>query len=204
MNVQPGQESSTRLNFIINSLQVGVGGASSLDKLSSQLGAHGGDELCKQVEQLRAPPAPTPASRKTKLLPAQVSNTPLRVEGPINAQARPSLCQGPGPFNAPPTVTVSTPGVMSLSRRPMETRLTGRRCRAVGAKEEVSWGSSDGPGLEPGATSASASASGAAAAAAAAEEGAGVSARVEEERVSWRESPVPEHRKLWAGVLQVG
>lgn len=83
----------------------------------------------------------------------------------------------------------------------MATRLTGRRCRAVAAKEEVNWGSSDGPGLELGATSASASASGAAAVAAAAEEGAGVAAGVEEAHVSCRESHVPEHLKLWAGVL---
>lgn len=73
---------------------------------------------------------------------------------------------------------------------------------AAAAKEEVSWSCSDGPGLEPAATSAATSASRAAAAAAGA--GAGVAAGVEAARVSCRESLVSEHLKLWAGALQVG
>lgn len=73
---------------------------------------------------------------------------------------------------------------------------------AVAAKEELSWSCSNGPGLGPAAASAASYASGAAAAAAGA--GATVAARVAKARVSCRESPVPEHLKLWAGALQVG
>ena len=76
---------------------------------------------------------------------------------------------------------------------------------AVAAKGEVNWGWSDGPGLEPAAAAAAAAAtseSGTGAAAAGA--GAGVAAGVEAARVSCRESPVPEHLKLWVGALQVG
>nr|KAF6444262.1 hypothetical protein HJG59_008562 [Molossus molossus] len=54
--------------------------------------------------------------------------------------------------------------------------------RAVAAKKEVSWGYSDGGGLEPTAASAATSTSGTAAAAA--RSGAGVVAGVEKERVS--------------------
>lgn len=76
----------------------------------------------------------------------------------------------------------------------------GGRCQ-----REVSWGWSDGPGLEPAAAAAAAAATselGAGAAAAGA--GAGVAAGVEAARVSCRGSPVPEHLELWVGALQVG
>lgn len=66
----------------------------------------------------------------------------------------------------------------------------------------MSWGWSDGPGLEPAAAAAATTTSKLGAAAAAAGAGAGVAAGVEAARVSCRESP--EHLKLWAGALQVG
>lgn len=71
---------------------------------------------------------------------------------------------------------------------------------AADVEEEVNWGCSDGPGLEPAAGSAATCASGAATAAAGA--GARVAAGVGAARVSCRESPVPEHLKLCAGALQ--
>lgn len=73
---------------------------------------------------------------------------------------------------------------------------------AAAAKGEVSWGWSDGPGLEPAAAAAATTTSTLGAAAAAAGARAGVAAGVEAAGVSCRESP--EHFKLWAGALQVG
>lgn len=69
------------------------------------------------------------------------------------------------------------------------------------AKGEVSWGWSDGPGLDPAAAASAAAASAAAtsesgAAASGAEAGTGVAAAVEAARLSCRKSPVPEYLKL--------
>lgn len=174
------------------------GGASRLGKSISQLGAQTAVELSKQVEQLGALHAPW----ETRLFPSSgEQHAPMGAGPPLPAGGTEPSPE-PGSFNA------SLPRLYSRPRCEV-TRLAAngnvaywQAVRAADVKEEVSWGCSDGPELEPAAASAATRASGAATAAAGA--GARVAAGVEAARVSCRESPVPEHLKLCAGALQGG
>lgn len=96
----------------------------------------------------------------------------------------PALARAQGPLTPRLPATSSTQWCDVTRRAANENAVYWQAARAVAAKKEVSWGCSDGGGLEPTAASAATSTSGTAAAAAGS--GAGVAAGVEKERVSRR------------------
>lgn len=96
----------------------------------------------------------------------------------------PALARAQGPLTPRLPATSSAQGCDVTRRAANGNAVYWQAARAVAAKKEVSWGCSDGGGLEPTAASAATCASGTAAAAAGS--GAGVAAGVEKERVSRR------------------